>query len=585
MKNISLSIVFALLLSVGGVYRANAQWIVFDPAAQGTRFVQLAKEIITAGATLATQVNTFLVQNKVTVLDPIANGLIAASLLKQQSNTINLVTGALGGGAPLLKADPEQWIKNQGLNVVQVSLSDLAGQSGIYSDSLFSSVVSTFKDANNPLQTTLANLGVSSIPTTVQSNLCSDDMLTRVATNDVDQNGTTYGGDVGQRARQSAIVIRKREIYNSLCVGNPSTNAQLASKLQQVNAQRPDIGGWDAWLSLTGGDNAYSQGVRATLAISKAADEKKTLAKDELNSNGGIASPRQCASGQEVQRAPNGDTLPNISDALCRTFSLTNTGSAVSAAFQTSLNAPMERLLNSFGSGVLSTLSTLLSARNTISTLSNAFGSTGGSSGGSNTTVTTSSNGAPVQDLANDPEAKTGLTSPAISRLDRYSLSLNKLALADNNLLSEVAVAESYANEIKSCYQRVKDDFTLSQNDGRVSPGLTYYETRMLALASYRSAVEQDQIAITAARTTITNTRTILTTSNSTQEIDDAYSAFEEKISNGTLPSDSAGDVRSGDYITLQGENQVANLQGGSVYSLRSQCSEIRRQLTPVDAY
>jgi hypothetical protein len=551
-----------------------------------TQIPQYATELITKGATFATQINTLAVSYKLTILDPIANGLITVSLLKQQANTLNLVTGALGGGSALLQADPEKWIKNQGLNVVQVSLSDLNQQKGVYGNSLFSSVVSSFKASNNPLQTTLANLGGSSIPSTVQSNLCSDATLTKTATNDVNQNGT-YGTDsTSQAFKQAAITKRKQEIYSSLCTGNPLTDSQLATRLQQVNSQRPDIGGWDAWLSLTGGDNAYNKGVQATLAISKAVDEKTAAAKDDLNRGGGIVSPRQCASGQQVQNAPNGDPVLNISDALCRGFSLTNTGSAVNAAFQTSLNSGFARLTASFGSGILGTLSALLSARNTIGMLSNAFGTaTGGSAGGTNTTTTTSSNTTPTADLTGNADAKSTITTPALARLTSYSSSLTKLEQADNNLLSEISIAEGMADEIKGCFQKLRSDFTLDDGDSRVSAGQTYYQARINSINSYRSTVAEDQNIIAAARTAVADLKTLLANSNSSQEIQDAYQSFEDKVSSGTYPTDTAGDARQGDYITLQGENQVATIEGGTVYNLRGQCTQTRQQLTPIQGF
>jgi hypothetical protein len=562
---------FSLSQSAYAIFCSNCSQFV-------TQIPQYATELITKGATFGTQINTFLTQNKLLVLDPIANGLIAASVLKQQSQTINLVTGALGGGDALLQINPEKWIKDQGLNVVQVSLSDITGQKGIYSDSLFSSVVSSFKASNSPLETTLASLGGSTIPKTVQTNLCSDDALTRVAKNDVMRNDGTFDA--------AALAERKRTIYNSLCVGNPATDKQLATRLQQVSSQRPDIGGWDTWLAITNGDNAYNKSVQATLVISKAAEEKKAAAKDDLSRGGGVVSPRKCDPGQQVQKAPNGDPVLNISDALCRATTLTNTGSAVSASFQSALNAPLERLLGSFGSGILSTLSSLLSARNSIALLTNAFGgATGGSSGGgTNTSVTVTSSSTPTQDLVNNPEGKKALTDPTLLRIDTYLTYLDKLAQQDSNLLAEVAIAETAAASIQGCYERLMEDFNIDRQYPGIDEAFSYRTNRVEALASFRTMVGNDTAAIASARTFIAETKTKINASNSSDEIGALYDAFEAKIANGTFPTDSAHFQREAEYQTLRGENQIEELEGGTSFRLRGQCTQIRQQLTPREA-
>jgi hypothetical protein len=528
-----------------------------------TIFAQLpqwAQEIITAGASLSTQANTYLLQYKVTVLDPLGNAMIAVSLIKQQSNTINLVTGALGGSQPLLKSDPEKWVKDQGLNVVQVSLSDLSQQKGTYSDSLFGSLVSNFKAQNNPLQTTLQNLGGSSIPSTVQNNLCSDATLTQTAKNDV--TGTDGNFDPAE------LTARKKQLYDSLCTCNPSTDQQCAQKLTQVNNQRPDIGGWNTWLAVTNGDNAYTKNVQATIVVSNAADAAKTAAASDLNRGGGVASPRVCDPSKKVSTAANGDPVLNIADALCRGFTITNTGSAVNASFQSALNAPLQRLVSSFGDGIIGTLSSLLSARNTVNMLSNAFGSA--SSGGS-------------QDPAADSAGKSTITSPELARLSTYSASLDSLEQADTSLLSEISIAEGNADQVRSCFQGLVDDFNLDPGSSQVSSGFSYYQSQMLKLAGLRSTVSQDQDAITAARTAITDLQNLLASSSSTEEISAAVTAFEEKVNNGTLPSASAGSLRQADYITLKGDNQVTTMQGGNTYNLKNQCASTRQQLTPRD--
>lgn len=179
-------IILSLLLTIygfGTVQPASA--IVCGNCSQvAFQIPQFAKEIINTGANLLAQVDTWSMKLKVLVLDPLGNAMIAVTLHKQQSNTINLVTGSLGGNS-LLVSNPEQWVKNKGLDVVRISLSDLSQQNGPYTDSLMNSVVGTFKSSNTSLQATLGNINSSSIPNLVQNNLCGDASLTQVAKNDV----------------------------------------------------------------------------------------------------------------------------------------------------------------------------------------------------------------------------------------------------------------------------------------------------------------------------------------------------------------------------------------------------------------
>lgn len=533
--------------------------IVFDPAQFSKQVIQLATEIVTKGATLATQVNTWNTTYKLTILDPLANAMIAVTLIKQQSDTINLVTGSLGGGNPLLKDNPEQWIKNQGLSVVRISLGDLSQQQGPYTDSLFKSAVDAFKPMNISLQTTLSNINSSSVPTTVQKSLCADAQLTEVARNDVMKSDGTFD--------QTELATRKREIYNSLCIGNPSSNPQLAQKLTQVGTQRPDIAGWDTWLAVTSGENEYNKSVRGILAIDASVEERRKQKEAELNRGGGLASPSKCT--ETAQFAPNGDPFANIADAACRMQSLTNTGGAVNSAFQSAINAPMERLINSFGSGILSTLSTLLSARNTLGMLSNAFSNT--AAGGGN----------PNSDLANNQENKSSLTNPILRRLSTYSSSLTKLEEANAGIRTEIITTQNIAQEIVGCYEALMEDFGINEQYPGVSGALSYSSNRKQIATRLSNSLQSDSFAIAAARSFISDMEARMAASNSSGEINDLFSSFEAKVADEIFPSDSAGSLRQAEYQTLKGENQVEVMEGGDAYQFRAQCATIRQQLTP----
>lgn len=573
MRKIIISIYSVLLFSMMTIQNAYALFgvgdIVFDPAAQGTRIVQLAKEVLTVGTTMATQINTWNTALKITILDPLGNAMIAVSLLKQQSNTINLVTGSLGGGNSLLIANPQQWIQNQGLNAVRISLGDLNKQDGPYTNSILNNVVTTFRSSNRSLDATLANINTSSIPSTVKNNLCNDSTLTKVAQNDVTKNDGTFDpADVAQR---------KREIYNSLCTCDPK-EAQCAKKLEQVNSLRPDIGGWDTLFAET----PYEKNVRATLALNQKVEENKAAARDDLNRGGGIASPSKCKTSDKANNDQNGEPVLNIADTLCRAPTISNTGNAINASFQAAINAPMQRLSNSFGSGILGTLSTLLAARNTIGMLSNAFdgiSATGGVNSGSIVSASTT----PAQDLVGNPNGKKAVADPGLRRLAAYSDALDKLQAADDGVRVEASLAQGTNNQIKSCYQGLMTDFNINTTYPGVGEALSYADSQNQKLNTLLSKTAQDAILLATARRGVADTQTAITNSNSSEEISNIYSDFEEKVANGTYPGDSFGMEREGDYQSLKAENQTETMQGGTAYRLQNQCSTIRQQLTPRD--
>lgn len=570
---ISVSFLFSLFFAP---YSAYAAWPVFDAPQFGKQIIQLSTEIITKGATLATQINTWSLSLKFTVLDPLGNAMIAISLLKQQTNTMNLVTGALGTDQ-LLVSNPEQWIKNKGLGVINISLGDINKQPGLYGDSLFSNIVSSFKSSNRDLGATLNIINTSSVPGIVQKNICGDASLLQIARNDVMKSDGTFD--------PAELAARRQELWNSLCVGNPAdpNNLQLAQRLNKVNSQRPDIGGWDSILAVSSGDNSYTKGVQATLAISKKVDETRSAAKDDLARGGGIASPRgNCAPSDRVTTAPNSDPVLNISDALCRVTTFANTGSAVNSAFQASINAPMDRLINSFGSGIIGSLSALLSARNTIGMLSNAFSGIAGSGGsGSNSATTVSASSTPVEDLRDNPDGRKIVSAPTTRRLTAYSESLDKFEAADNGIRMEVSLAQGTAGQIRTCYERLMTDFSVNEQYPGIGEAISYASSRMQSMDKLLSKTAQDAFTLAAARKLVMETQTKIDQSNSSEEISNLYEAFEEKVGDGTLPSDSAAAEREGDYQTLKGDNQVDSMEGGTAYRLQAQCTTIRQQLTP----
>jgi len=78
-------IIISLLFTLYGFGTAEPVSAIFcaNCSTVALQIPQFAKEIINTGANVLNQVNTYLLQNKTLVLDPIQNAMIAASLLSQ----------------------------------------------------------------------------------------------------------------------------------------------------------------------------------------------------------------------------------------------------------------------------------------------------------------------------------------------------------------------------------------------------------------------------------------------------------------------------------------------------------------------
>lgn len=511
----------------------------------GLQIPELAKEIITAGATLATQINTYLLQYKTLVLDPLANAMITVTLLQQQKNTINLVTGSLGGNA-LIISNPEQWIKNKGLNAIRINIGDLSTQNGTYTNSILSTVINTYRTSSD-LKNTLESLGQSSIPTMVQNNICKDASLTSIAKNDVAVDGYASPADVQRR---------KQELFNSLCVGNPTINIQLGKTLEQVASQRPDFVGLDGLLAMTSNDNAYARSVRANLLIAEQAAQKEKTAQNILDQGRGTAAPTKCT---DTPTGASAEGPITIADVICRNEVLTNTSGAVSAAFDQAINAPIQKLINSFGDGILGTLSALLSVRNTVGLLQDAFSG-----------ADTSTEGGITQG-----EIDTVVT-PIENLLDRQSESLDKLEAAHTNLLAEATRTENIGSEVRGCFQGLVSEFGISEQDSRVASALSYAERRRAKAEEIRNLVSTEAQKVEEARTLISETRINVASASSTQAVNDAFSSFNQRVQTNSLPGEREAALREADYITLKGENDQAVMQEGEAYNFKQSCSSIR---------
>lgn len=562
MKQFLVKSVLIATLTLSGAQLSYAQYVVFDPTQYATQIPQYAKDIITSAASYANQINTFYLKYKASVLDPLANALIVITLLNQQTATANLVTGALGGNA-LLKDNPEQWIKNQGLNSVRISLGDISAKNGTYSNSLFGNIVDTYRTSSS-LKNTLEGLSNSSIPSIVQTNVCKDASLTNIARNDVTKADGSFD--------PTELKNRKQDLFNSLCVGNPTININLGKKLEEVGKQRPDIAGQDTFLAIISGDNAYNRAVKAQLAIAEDVGKKTKAAEADLTKGGGIASPTKCA--DTPVGGPTGATAEgalNIGNVLCRNQVLTGVGSTISSAYQQAINAPIQKLVASFGDGILGSLTTLFTTWNSVKQLSNAFSSLTNDASGTSGGSTGASVGVGLNNATLVP-----IITPIDRQLTSTLTELTNLEKTHASLLSQVQSQESYASTTKSCFQALIKDSIIAESDARAVAASTYFTRKTTEGASTRASISQEIISIGQVRTLITDTRTKLSQATSSDAVSTAFATYNEKVLTQNLIGASAAAAREGEIASYQGNNMIDRMLGGEGYTLNTQCKDIR---------
>lgn len=538
-----------LLVSIlfSTVQTSHAVFPTFDALQYATQIPQYAKDIINTAANVATQVNTYYTFLQSSVLDPLATALVIATQLQQQNNTINLITGSLGGNS-LLVQNPEQWIKNKGLNSVRINIGDVSQQNGTYSSSILGSIINTYRGSSD-LRSTLNSLGNSSIPNIVQNNLCKDTSLSNVAKNDVMKSDGTYDLEAFQN--------RKQDLFNSLCVGNPSVNIQLGQRLTAVGKQRPDVAGMDSLLAVSFGDNEYSRSVKAQTAIAKEKEAKEEAAINDLNRGGGIASATKC--DQPVAAEESG-----ISNIPCRIELITNAGSILNDAFLESVNGSLKNGLEGIGPGAGQNLASLLRIFTSARGLLNPS---------DKTPVGTSP---PAQDITSPAEQKE--TSDFVrSPLKAHLSSLNSLENTERGFSAELSAYQNTIQSVQKCYEDLVKDYNNAGGDPRVISALGFTSGKLTVIANTKTESTKNLNSINTTRTLINDTLVSVSASNSTMEITRLFTDYQKKIEDQRLPSLSSAPRREGDISTFRGDIVQETNSLGTIPALTTQCADIRR--------
>ncbi len=550
MKHFFLTSVFFFTVLLSSFQITYAQYVVECPLCSKvtTQIPQFAKDIINTASNLATQSNTYFTYLQQSVLDPLANALIIVTQIQQQKNTINLITGSLGGNSLLIQ-NPGQWVQNKGLNSVRVNIGDISQQNGTYSSSILGSVINSYRGTSN-LTNVLSSLGNSSIPNIVQNNLCKDASLSNVAKNDVMKSDGTYDLEAYQN--------RKQDLFNSLCVGNPTINIPLARKLEAVGKQRPDIAGPDSLLAVSFGDNEYNRSVRTQVAIAQNKKKEEDAAEADLNRGGGIASATRC----DQPATADGSDIANIP---CRVESITNTGSALNSAFQEAINAPLKKLMEAFGPGAGKSIASILSLVSSARQLDNAFDGT-----------PSGSTAVQISDLT-DPAQQKQTSGSASAPLQAHLASLSPLENTERDFIAQLSAYKNSVQAVQVCYEKLEEDFNL-KNDPRVISALSFTSNKLIVIGSMQEMSTKNLNSIGTTRTLINDTLLSMGASQSTGEIIALFNDYQKKIDTPPgLPGISTASIREGDLITFKSDVSQETSSTGTITALNTQCAQIRQ--------
>lgn len=515
-----------------------------------TQGLQLVKEALTATYTYS----TWLQDN---VLDPIGNALVTLNQIQQQTNTINLVMGSLGGTSLLIQ-NPEQWIKNQGLNTVRISIADLNAGNGEYAQSALSTLVGAYRNSND-VKAKIDSLSRSSVPSLIQNNICKDEKLTATAKNDVLRADGTYD--------PTALQTRKRELYNSLCVGNPANDSVLAARLNRINVLRPDIGGWDTWLAITGGDNKFAASARIGDTVSETVASAMKNAENTLNQGGGIASATNCE-----ERVSTGG-IDDIANLPCRTQSVRVAASTLNSAFQEAVNAPLKKLESTFGQGIFRNISSVLQIIASARQLSNALnGTTVGGTGSVRVAINTSGS---QTDLNDNPSLKNSLVNPIANQFEVYKESIDKLSETSKEILELVQKEESRLSGIKSCYQGLVDMYGFSEEDERFLAADSYVNETRGSYGKIIARANADAPRIAEARSYIPQIEAKIRNASSSITLTTAYEEFESRAKKGDIPKDSDASERESELAQVKSKIQEDTQEGGKGAAIANTCLQI----------
>lgn len=529
------------------------------------------KDTLTAANTNISAVSQKLVEVNELVTKPLNDAMTLINIAKSGDLVKNLVLGGLDGETRLLIENPKEYLENEGREQLKLNLAQIEETRGIYSESILKNAIDEAKRSSD-VGGVLQSLSHSSIPSIVQNNLCLDETLSDKAKNDVMLSDGTYD--------ESDYRRRKNELYNTLCTGDPNTDPALAETLVAVNEADPTIGGWDTWLSVTGGDNLYTNGVLAQETLKRERAKKEEEKAKDLEQGKGIASKTECVEWK-------------VSDydgaKYCLRENITNLGDQLNKSYAEAINAPLKILLSSYGSGaipgILGNVITIMGSVNTLEGVFSAGGAGYTSSGNTSSVVKET----PLNDLTNNADKKSQLSTPPLQQLNQHLESLNTLSTIDNQYLSLVNSYQLQIGNVKACYDRLVFDYPALTSDSRIISANSIYTNKKSSTDTLKSSISSELSKISTTKTLITSTINAISTSNSSEEIFILFTDYQNTVDSQNLPTQTTGLSREGEMEQFKfdsaAEFSASEAGAGQMLQLQTTCDQIRQQMATGGVY
>ena len=608
-----LFVTFSLILSlysmntVTRTYAIDCSWCatwaqqLVDYARQGlqysTQLQQYAKDVIIGSNTGITAVQTTLTAVNETIVKPMKTAMTIMSIAQSAKMIKNLVTGSLGT-QPLLIANPEKYINNAGAQIAKGGIGSIARNGGIFSDSILGSLVSSYQTEFSPLSGKLAQIGKSSLPSIIQNNICGDASLTNLAT----QNAASINANY----TEADVASQRQQLYNYACSGDPTSDKQLASRLQNLSQQNPSLGGLDSILAISSGDNPYTQRELSKIAIDQAVAEREEAVAADIDRSGGLISPSECILRETVDE--NGDEYEDIEEAPCLERQITQTGSAIKSLYESALNSGNETLQSLIGtnSGLVGAVFDGIGLFNGISSAISGItgalgGGTCGGGVGGNVTFTTprsagGGGGLPVtvssginrpvttastnntNQFANNPQLRNDLILVPRRQLTTHLESINTLKESDDKYLTKLAFYDGQLSLMKGCYANLVTNYQIAVTP-QISSAYNYADSVTASNATKRAGIQNELGLVSTTRTLINNTISSMDQAISSESLLAIFTNYQNQIDIQGLPGLTSGGQREGDYVGFDGIVTLTLQQGGDLYNLNTQCATLGQQL------
>lgn len=567
------SLYFSTVQNTHAIFCANCATWVQDLINHATQGLQYTSE-------LSTQYSTGLVAVNDKILKPLKDALTISAIMTSGDNMKNLIVGGLGNEG-LLITNPQAYLNRKANTTMRTNLATVANQRGAYSNSILNSVINSRRYSSN--NTSLASLSQSSLPSIIQKKICTEDNLDQTARRDVMGKDGTYD--------PSQFAARKKAIDDAFCIGNPMTDPALAQRLLNANRQNPSIGGGDAFLAMTSGDNEYARSQRAQAEIYRQMLSKIDEEKQALISGGGIRNETACAEsapfdewGDPVTASTDKATIPCIRE------SVTRTSASLKTMWDDAIGSPLKTLQNSL-TGAGSIVGTAFQTVGLLNGINSAFNTTksnlgagdGTSNGGSQTTNSSYSytnsgstqpntptiiNTSYTQDLLQNQNLKNTLVNPIRNTLLADLSAVEGLIPLDQKYISEINLYESKLALLNDC-----------------SLASSFYTPKKSSTDALLTQITNELASLPAAITTIKNTLTAVEASNSSTEITNLFNAYKNQVDSKKLPDTITKATREGEYLAHKASLEQDLSPEGTLTTLITRCEEERRQRDRFDEY